>query len=262
MAYSAVIPSIFDIEVYKRNASPLNFHGSIDTIHSTPSTTLTTLAITPIIMLPPISSMQATAALWALLTLGSTISAAPTTARNSSCLPVVDLGYVSNRTDTNVLVLKQNADGSAQELHRALWHNKETDIYKFQNIRYAQEPKGDLRFRAPVHPKTDRSVIRLGSDLKICPQGRPDWQGKAYIPIAKYSNPKVPFTLDGWKKDLLNSTSPPGDINANATEDCLLLDVHVPKKVFDQAALGTSAAPVLVWVRCRHSLSSSLSSCG
>lgn len=141
-----------------------------------------------------------------------------------------------------------NKTASSQELHQALWYNDKTDIYKFQNIRYAQEPSGHLRFRAPVQPETDRSVIQLGAETKICPQSRPDWQAKAYGPIGKYSNPNIPFTLEAWKKDLLNSSIPPGDINANATEDCLLLDVHVPKPIFDKAKAGVAEAHVLVWV--------------
>lgn len=67
--------------------------------------------------------------------------------------------------------------------------------------------------------------------------------------IGKYSNPTVPFTLDGWVEAIENGMVPPGNLNANATEDCLLLDVHVPKKVLK--TVGTEdgkGVPVLLFV--------------
>ena len=67
--------------------------------------------------------------------------------------------------------------------------------------------------------------------------------------IGKYSNPKVPFTLEGWVEAIENGMVPPGNINANATEDCLLLDVHIPKKVLKAAGTkNKESVPVLVFV--------------
>lgn len=80
----------------------------------------------------------------------------------------------------------------------------------------------------------------------MCPQGVPAWQGKAYKPIAKYSNPSVPFNLKDWEEAILNGTVPSGDPNKGASEDCLFLDVHVPKGVLGRG--GKHGAPVLVWV--------------
>ncbi|EXM16909.1 hypothetical protein FOTG_14876 [Fusarium oxysporum f. sp. vasinfectum 25433] len=67
--------------------------------------------------------------------------------------------------------------------------------------------------------------------------------------IRKYSNPKVPFTLEGWVEAIENGMVPPGNINANATEDCLLLEVHIPKKVLKAAGTkNKESVPVLVFI--------------
>ena len=70
--------------------------------------------------------------------------------------------------------------------------------------------------------------------------------------IGKYSNPTVPFSLEAWVEDVRNGVPPPVDLNANATEDCLLLDVHVPKKILEGAQTKQDGSPVLVLVsRCQ-----------
>ncbi|KAF4447925.1 carboxylesterase family protein [Fusarium austroafricanum] len=156
------------------------------------------------------------------------VTAAPTSNENSTYLPVVDLGY---------------------ELHRALWHNPDTDLYKFQNVRYGRSPTGDLRFRAPQSPIKNRTAVQTGAGTRICPQGQPRWQAKTLMAIGKYSSPMVPFTLEGWVEAIENGMVPPGNINANATEDCLLLDVHVPKKVLKAAGTeDKEGVPVLVFI--------------
>ena len=143
-------------------------------------------------------------------------------------LPIIDLGY---------------------ELHQALSYNTTTDIYVFSNIRYAQPPTGNLRFRAPLPPKTDRSTIQTGSEIRTCPQGVPDWQSNAFIPISRFSN-GVPFTLEAWEAAINSSTPFPQSVfNGNVTEDCLFLDVHVPGEILRSAQGDKRAeAPVLVWV--------------
>ncbi|KAF4462512.1 alpha beta-hydrolase [Fusarium albosuccineum] len=103
--------------------------------------------------------------------------------------------------------------------------------------------------RAPQTPLKNRTAVQTGAGTRICPQGRPKWQAKTLMAIGKYSNPTVPFTLEGWVKDIENGMVPPGDINANATEDCLLLDVHVPKKVLEAARTkNKKSVPVLVFI--------------
>ncbi|KAG8352452.1 hypothetical protein FVEN_g9511 [Fusarium venenatum] len=142
-------------------------------------------------------------------------------------LPVVDLGY---------------------ELHRALTHDNNTDTYKFSNIRYGQAPTGNLRFRAPVAPLTNRDNIQTGEEIRICPQGLPKWQASASKAIGLYSSGKD-FSLDSWIADIKDYVPSVGRPLPPTTEDCLFLDVHVPRKVFMAAQQGKSCdAAVLVWI--------------
>ncbi|KAK3291537.1 Alpha/Beta hydrolase protein [Chaetomium fimeti] len=156
--------------------------------------------------------------------------AAPNKAPKPACLPVVDLGY---------------------ELHQALKHNETTDVYKFSNIRYAQAPVGDLRWRSPKAPKTDRSAPKNGDGVRTCPQGVPDWQSRAFIPTGRYTG-GVPWNLTTWVEAIDAST--PFDqaiFNGNVTEDCLFLDLHVPGKVLSKAIKnkkGSRDVPVLVFI--------------
>uniref|UniRef100_A0A8H7K424 Carboxylic ester hydrolase n=1 Tax=Bionectria ochroleuca TaxID=29856 RepID=A0A8H7K424_BIOOC len=151
--------------------------------------------------------------------LASVSHASPT---RTSKLPVVDLGY---------------------ERHEAISYNSSTEVYQFSNIRYAQPPVGDLRFRAPRPPLTNRNEIQNGSQPRTCPQGVAGWQARAFGPIGAFTNGK-PFTLEAWEQAIQNSSIPPIDFNKASSEDCLFLDVHVPKKIFKSKC----GAPVLVWI--------------
>uniref|UniRef100_A0A8H7TW17 Carboxylic ester hydrolase n=1 Tax=Bionectria ochroleuca TaxID=29856 RepID=A0A8H7TW17_BIOOC len=136
-----------------------------------------------------------------LAALAQKVTAAPASKDNATCLPVVDLGY---------------------ELHRALWHNPDTD---------------------------NRTAVQTGAQTAICPQGQPVWQAKTMAAIGKYSNPANNFTLEGWVETIEGGMVPPGNINQNATEDCLLLDVHVPRKVLKAARRqDKEGVPVLVFI--------------
>lgn len=87
------------------------------------------------------------------------------------------------------------------------------DAYIFSNIRFAAPPTGTLRFGAPQPPLEDRTTVHDGSIGFICPQAEP-----TYLPQAKSTDP--------------------------ASEDCLFLDVIVPRKVLN-GDLGD--VPVLFW---------------
>lgn len=94
-------------------------------------------------------------------------------------------------------------------------NQKETyDAYVFANIRFAAPPIGALRFGPPQPPLVDRSEIRDGSVGFACPAA-----------------------LSG------SSVLPPG-YEIPQSEDCLFLDVIVPRKVL-AGQLGQ--VPVLFW---------------
>lgn len=174
------------------------------------------------------------------------VSGTPLDARatDPKCFPIVDLGYVR---------------------HQALTYNETSEVYKFSNIRYAQAPTGNLRWRGPVPPLTDRSTVYNGSETRTCPQGVPAWQGKSTSATGAYQNNKSieelskPFNLTGWEYDMQNAPPFKYPWNANSNEDCLFLDVHVSKSVLRQGVKwkgkdgkgkGKGGAPVLIWV-CR-----------
>ncbi|EKG12539.1 Carboxylesterase type B [Macrophomina phaseolina MS6] len=143
-------------------------------------------------------------------------------AQNSSSLPIVDLGY---------------------ELYRASGFNETRQYYNFSNIRYAAPPTGDLRFKAPQAPATNRSVINDGSIGRICPQPPSSSSSSEAAFLLNYlATGQIATNTTSSTTSSSNSTTDPRE-----TEDCLFLDVIVPEKVFTNAGQG-DGAPVLVWI--------------
>jgi carboxylesterase type B len=136
---------------------------------------------------------------------------------SASGLPVVDLGYAT---------------------HQASFYNTSNQYYNFSNIRYAAPPLGPLRFTAPEPPLWNRSAgVQNGLYGNICPQASPAWELIAEILLGAVP-PNTTFSIP-----------PPAP---NESEDCLFLDVVVPKEVLNRAAQGYTGrgrgAPVLVWI--------------
>ena len=135
--------------------------------------------------------------------------------------------------------------------HQAIAYDSEGDFYNFSNIRYAEPPVGNLRFAAPVSPKQDRTVQR-GQEDRICPQAEPAWTDSA----SRFINA---FLTGG--ASALNSSQASNETTLAASqldppdpresEDCLFLDVVVPRAIFDRRMRGDGGgdgAPVLVWI--------------
>lgn len=95
----------------------------------------------------------------------------------------------------------------------------------FRNIRYAAPPIGPSRFLAPTAPSVNRTSIQNASDV-ICPQAYPKWLTTGAV---------TPFTP---------ADIPP--VDPRTSEDCLFLDVLLPKKIWDTRQ--RTRAPVLVWI--------------
>ncbi|EKD18586.1 uncharacterized protein L3040_005955 [Drepanopeziza brunnea f. sp. 'multigermtubi'] len=114
-------------------------------------------------------------------------------------------------------------------------------FYNFSNIRYAAPPLGNLRFAPPSAPTT-RGVLNDGSRRAICPNATPGWSA----------------TMVKWLTEGIGSLDiPAGYTPPNVTrgapglpdegEDCLFLDMLVPRRVFDEN-MKMKGAPVVVWI--------------
>ncbi|KAL3441322.1 Alpha/Beta hydrolase protein [Aspergillus insuetus] len=100
---------------------------------------------------------------------------------------------------------------------RAYSYNAEADVYTFRNIRYAAPPVGDLRWAKPAPPERVHEV-QDGSYGHNCIPG----------PIPpEFDNPIFE------------------NITKNASEDCLFLDIYVPKRALKGHKPST---PVAVWI--------------
>ncbi|KAK5076791.1 hypothetical protein LTR64_005729 [Lithohypha guttulata] len=156
----------------------------------------------------------------------------------SQSLPQVDLGY---------------------EIHQAISFNNRSNTYNFNNIRFAQPPVGDLRFAAPVAPTGRNPVVQNGSFSPICPQALPGWSpvGNAFAAAFAAGNASTfNYTAAVAAAQAAAATAAPYQPSPQETEDCLFLDVVVPRPIFDNANSNSMrrkrasgpGAPVLIWI--------------
>lgn len=120
--------------------------------------------------------------------------------------------------------------------------------YTFSNIRYAQLP---VRFAAPVAPAGRNPEVQRGNETRICPQAYASWGSASHEFGLAYLNGNLSnfnYTLEQQKIQALKPLQLNSEMTDNASEDCLFLDVTVPKRVFDRRNSRCSkGAPVLVW---------------
>ncbi|KAL8775195.1 MAG: hypothetical protein Q9194_003811 [Teloschistes cf. exilis] len=98
-------------------------------------------------------------------------------------------------------------------------------LLTFRNIRFAAPPTGQSRFRAPTPPQTNRTKVQNATDV-ICPQAYPKWLT---------TRSTTPFTAA--------DISP---VDPRTSEDCLFLDVLLPKSVW--VSRVKNRVPVLVYI--------------
>ena len=159
-------------------------------------------------------------------------------------LPIVDLGYAK---------------------HRAVG-NPNDKLYKFQSIRYAAPPVGNLRFKAPELPlRGDPGTVEDGSGRKECLQATVNWgahfdDGGDCEDCLCCEEPKNDGSCDkplvpcpdsrssGSSKQAFGGFLPKGDLTNPRyySEDCLFLDVWAPKATFDKPE--EERLPVIVWI--------------
>ena len=82
----------------------------------------------------------------------------------------------------------------------------------------------------------------------ICPQANPAWLAITSKFIPAYLTGQS-FDYNAAVAALSNSSGAAPALDPRTSEDCLFLDVVVPKQIFDQAGnKSCSAAPVMVWI--------------
>lgn len=107
--------------------------------------------------------------------------------------------------------------------------------YNFSNIRYARAPTGELRFAPPQPPLKNRTTVQRGERAISCPQAYAVWYRCGLAMLShQISDPS----------HCNSSLLPPAE--PSEQEDCLFLDIMVPKSVFDKRK--TQKSPVMVWV--------------
>ncbi len=109
------------------------------------------------------------------------------------------------------------------------------DFYTFENIRFGKPPTGDLRFRASESPDPidEPETLQNSTYGPTCIQ----------IDVNEPCAPGPDELITTLAKSNLSAGLPP--FKTVQDEDCLFLDVYVPRKVLE----GKSApAPVVVWI--------------
>ncbi|EQB50164.1 acetylcholinesterase [Colletotrichum gloeosporioides Cg-14] len=124
-------------------------------------------------------------------------------------------------------------------------------FYNFSNIRYAAPPIDNLRFRAPEPPATSRSVVETGASGRLCPHSSPAWLSEAIAFVTNVTQ-GLAFNSSAFReqRSANTSTMPVRQPDPRTNEDCLVLDVVVPKSAFEQhrpTNISDSSVPVLAW---------------
>ncbi|OAA77518.1 esterase [Akanthomyces lecanii RCEF 1005] len=139
----------------------------------------------------------------ASILLVSSASCAAAAAPSSPAFPVVDLGY-ARHAPTSINTTKTNITYAT-----------------YRNIRFAQPPVGNLRFRRPVTPPPASSGIQDG--------------------VVPLNSTNCIQTVPHW-------LAPTPGLNGSTwgSEDCLFLDVYVPGGV--SMASAATGLPVMHWI--------------
>lgn len=176
-----------------------------------------------------------------------TVFALNTSIPSAFQMPVVDLGYTIHQASFNV-----SCSPKIPFVFQLNVIKISGNYYNFSNIRYAEPPLGSLRFAASIPPKTRNRTIDDGSVARICPQAYPAGVFVNQIYNSYYSTTGE-TSLEGFQNATVGFDYPrntPQDLRA--TEDCLFLDIMVPRKVFEKRTNKTGklrkGAAVMVWI--------------
>ncbi|KAL8887208.1 MAG: hypothetical protein Q9215_005194 [Flavoplaca cf. flavocitrina] len=124
----------------------------------------------------------------------------------------------------------------------------------FKNIPYAEPPIGDNRFFGPIPIQKRTEGVNYGLVENVCPQAQVGWAPKAMeflrdFPnapaLAKWTDPITAADYGPTQYPPKNARTNPAD---PVSEDCLTLDVVVPKSVWDSRKSNGMKAAVVAWV--------------
>ncbi|KIW01659.1 hypothetical protein, variant [Verruconis gallopava] len=132
--------------------------------------------------------------------------------------------------------------------------DNEPSYIRWSNIQYGEAPVGELRFSLPVKPWELNENVNEGKDYKICPQHKIGWLefaqefGQTYALSTGSIPPKWNYPISP-ANNYTYPIPPERSSTLNVTEDCLYLDVMVPKKVWDERDQRSFLRPaVIVWI--------------
>ncbi|KAL2072020.1 hypothetical protein VTL71DRAFT_11363 [Oculimacula yallundae] len=164
-------------------------------------------------------------AIWALTTLSNTAYARTTSAEERLAnLKYKDFNY-PRRAHTHGL--DENQVDLGYEIHEA---ENDDHFLAFRNIPYAEPPVEENRFQPPIPPQTVRENVNNGSVDHKCPQAQVGWfpiEQEFLQGFGKLLDPKWRKKID--PKDYGAMPAPVEGVH----EDCLTLDVIVPKRVWE-----------------------------
>jgi hypothetical protein len=152
----------------------------------------------------------------------------------SSELPTVTLPYGTFRASS----YDSNRDVSFSRIHIGP-KTKKTEVYIFTNIRFAEPPVGDLRWRKP-QPPAPISGIQDGTKGYSCKQILPK-RGLNFLGS---------YNEEPWAADVDEAISGVGSYLwpklTTSSEDCLFLDIYVPGSIIKN--INGRKAPVFNWI--------------
>ncbi|KAL8875091.1 MAG: hypothetical protein Q9198_006502, partial [Flavoplaca austrocitrina] len=116
----------------------------------------------------------------------------------------------------------------------------------FKNIPYAEPPIGDNRFFGPIPIQKRTEGVNYGLVENVCPQAQVGWAPKAMEFLRDFPNAPA---LAKWTDPITAADYGPTQYPPkNVSEDCLTLDVVVPKSVWDSRKSNGMKAAVVAWV--------------
>ncbi|KAK2628791.1 hypothetical protein QTJ16_001894 [Diplocarpon rosae] len=120
----------------------------------------------------------------------------------------------------------------------------------FRNIPFAEPPRDDLRWFEAIEPQSIREEVNDGSTDHKCPQAQVGWVPLAEEFLNDFGNTSQFLPLR-WRNVIepKDYKKPMPDPIAGVHEDCLTLDVMVPKSVWENRNNpDADPAAVIVWI--------------